>query len=761
MEAQRPFDSRSSQVVVRSIRGRSRFLVAGLALSATFCACYAALPSSVFRTHAVLAIGDGTVALRAAMARVAAESAVSKPVIERAAAALVAADRKAPAPGLAERIGVATGTGNATSQQARLGDSIAPMLRAEPGLVPGTVEITASAASPERAAQLADALADAFVTQQDDAAAKARARYDAKIGARLEAAQAGGLAARRRLIGLGGVSLDPAQARVAAAALTSAAEMRLAGVRSIIASGTPPISDRKDLPPVLAIPQASYLDLKAQLDKESQVLGERNPTIIALQDGVKSAAAKLQAEWKRLQKIAEADVAAAKEHESALRKGDTPADATRRAQVEDARRALQTAEDAVALMQKQTDAMPEDPSFRLIARAPVPNAAVGMGQATRLLLSLLAALGTLAFMRGAGLLMARSGKVDVSVDVAPVDVARVDVATKTNAPQKDKRSAPAPAVRPIAIEAAQTKPAARTEALGAPEAPAMRFFDDEPEPAIWTRRTSAPTASRPMPISARSAPRPGPEPRLEPAPASRHEPSDDDMTDAMRAILADIDGIEPGQGGVPTVMVAANEEAAATMPVTLALARVAAEAELRVLLIETDRARPQLAAAAATDADPVLLDLFGTLRIALPAEDGHGFLTLAPVLRDASRLASDLAMARTTAFIDDLAFAFDLILIDGAVATEAAAAGWTADAFVRVGLSASRRDDERFCATLGSDSTMLMTTILPSDIEPESAQPIRKPVPVSRIARAPAARPAARVASPAPATMPRRSFARR
>ena len=156
----------------------------------------------------------------------------------------------------------------------------------------------------------------------------------------------------------------------------------------------------------------------------------------------------------------------------------------------------------------------------------------------------------------------------------------------------------------------------------------------------------------------------------------------------------------------------------------------------------------------------MLLDLFGTLRIALRAEDGDGFLTLAPVLRDAARLASDLAMARTTAFIDDLAVAFDLILIDGAVAAEAAAGGWTADAFVRVGLSASRRDDERLCASLGADPAALLTTILPADIEPEIAPPIRKPVPVSRAPRATPVR-LVRVAPPAAAVAPRRSFARR
>ena len=287
-----------------------------------------------------------------------------------------------------------------------------------------------------------------------------------------------------------------------------------------------------------------------------QVLGERHTTIIALQEGVKTAAAKLQAEWKRLQKIAETDVATAKEREGALRKGDTPTDATRRSQVEEARRALQTAEDAVALVQKQTDAAPEDPSFRLIARAPVPNAPVGMSQATRLLLSLLAGLGTLAFARGCRLLLDRRGKADLAV---------VEIA-----PKKAETVRRTPLVRPVTAEGKQADPlsrAASVRPLAAPAeapkakmgAPVARFFEDEPEPAIWTRRTTAPLAARLKSTPMARRPEPLPEPLDVPRYAQQHEPSDADMTDAMRAILAEIDGIEPRQGGLPTVMVAANE----------------------------------------------------------------------------------------------------------------------------------------------------------------------------------------------------------
>ena len=754
MKFETPFDSTSAAINARFIRRRPSFVVAGLLLPATFCGCYMALPTSLFRTHAILAIGDGAVTPRAAMARTAAESVVSKPVIERAAAMLVIADRAAPTPGVVERIGVATGTGNATSQQARLAESIAPMLRADPGLVPGTVEITAVAPSAERAAQLADALADAFVTQQDYAAAEVRARRAARIGAHLEAARSEALSARRRLVALGAVSLDPAQARAAASIQVAAAEARLASVRAIMSSNSPPISDRKDLPPVLAVPQAAYLDLKAQLDKESQVLGERHTTIIALQDGVKSAAAKLQTEWKRLRTIAEADVVAAKDHDAALRRGDTPADAARRAQLEEARRALQTAEDAVTLVQKQTDAVPEDQSFRLIARAPVPNSAVGMSQATRLLLSLLATLCALAFAGGLRLLFARRDMTKLSVvDAAPFIGAEKTMENMRVSPTPSDIEAGPARIEPQSISATTLIRSVPTEP------PVMRFFEDEPPPAIWTRRTTGPVATRPKPIH-RSRPESIPEPLR----VTRHDPSDDDMTDAMRAILVEIDAIEPQQGCLPTIMVAANEATATTMPVTLALARVAAEANLRVLVIETDRARPQLAASAESDAEPVLVDLFGSLRIVLRAEEGHGFLMLAPVLRDAARLASDLAVARTTAFIDDLALAFDLILIDGAVAAEAAAAGWTADAVVRVGVSASRGDDERLCLTLGVDPALLLTTILPSDIEPEFIQPVRKPVPVSRAPRSASARPASpvmRAAPPVAASTPRRNLARR
>ena len=663
--------------------------------------CFVALPTSTFRTHAVVALEGGSATLRPVLTQVALDTALSKPILDRAASSLLTIDGEVPAPDLAERLNVAAGGNAATSRQARLADAIAAAAHADPGLMAGTLDLTVTSARAEQAAHFANALADAFVTQQDDAAIQTRLRFDEKTAAHIEEAKAASLAARQKLIALGGVSLDPVQSRNEARAQTVAAESRLATVRMIMASGSPPLTDRKDLPAVLAGPQAAYLDLKAQLAKESEVLGERHTTIIALQDGLKRSAATLSAEWNRLRKIAEADVAAAHDHEAALRKTDAPTDTKRRDAIEDARRAVVMADQALAFAQKQQDIGPDATSFRLIARAPVPKIATGLSLPARLLAAALAGLAGLALAIGLGRLWASRSAPASSA--APVRQTVVDAPARPKAPV----SKPQPASVVAESVEAETVPAFRP-ALSQP-----RFSEDE------VRQSVRRPATRPMRPSMQTAPQPKPQPG-----AAVDEEAN--LVDAMRAVLDVVDTMETR--ACPTVMVAANEDGLATTAVALALGRAAADRRWRVLLIEADRTTPTLAAAAAIDADPVLVDLYGTLRVGLAAE-GDDRLVLAPVLRDAARLAANLARDPTTPLIDDLASTFDLVVIDGAVADDAAAAGWTADAFVRVGSRTSRRDDETFCATFDISRAARLATILETA---PAARPVRVPSPEIR-----------------------------
>ena len=727
--------------------------------------CFAALPGTTFQTHSMLIVDGGTAPLQSTLIRIAADGAVSKPVIDRAAGMLLASDIKAPGPDLAERLSVTAGAKGATSRQARLADSIAPVVRAEPGVVPGTLEISAAAPVPEEAARIADALADAFVTQQDDAATQARMRQDEKASARVDGAKAAALLARQRLIALGDTTPDPAQTRSAAAAQTVAAETRLASIRAIMASGSPPLSDRKDLPPALAMPQAVYLDLKGQLEKQSETLGERHTIIIALQEGVRRAATTLAAEWNRLKKIAEADVVAAREHEAAIRKGDTPIDTKRRDAIEDARRAVQIADDVVVAARRQQDVVPDEATFRMVARAPVPKLARGHALMTRLMVSLLAGCVGLALAIGLRRLIPRRAA------LVPRPAADVPPAVRAVVPATRKRVEPeaAPAVAD-AIESKARR--SKTPEVAPPPMPvaASPVLEQGSEGVAQ----NAPARSEPLPMRRPAPPpvRPTVRPRPEHMPRSVVAPvaddGENDLVDAMRGVLDAIEAIRPRGGVCPTIMVAANEDGLGTTSVALALGRAAADRRWHVLLVEAERAAPVLAAAADLDAEPVLIDLYGTLRVGLVA-DGASSLTLAPVLRDASRLASNLAMNPLTPLIDDLASAYDIVVIDGGVAEDAVAAGWTSDAFVRVASRPSRRDDDVFCATFEVAGTARLATILPSGPTPEPASaPTQRHEP--RLAPAPSIKagtwPLRPRAQPAPvatasAAVPRRRFAMR
>lgn len=680
---------------VASSPRKGRLATAGLALCAAV-ATALVLPPATFRAKSIVAITDPASPLSILLPRTAAEVAVSKPVMERAAESLIGTGVQAPDPGLIERAALALHVdgAKATGKTARLAADLSRLTSAQPGALPGSLEIVVASDDAERSAQIAAAVAEALVADQEDTIGKTHRLRAIDAANRVLRLKAEAVTARRRLAALGGVEADPVQMRAAATAQTAAAQARVDAIRAIIASGAPPLSDRHDVPASIEALQTSYLDLSRQLAKARETLGDRHTTIISLQAEVKHASASLTAEWRRLAKLAEGEPGSARERETSLRKVDSPADAGRRTALDEARRNVQAADEAVARAQaSQGDAFADERGYRTLSRPAVPNAPVGLPVMARALLAILAGalvLGLRRLLPGARL--------------------------------------------PSLFGRAQILGSAETSALDMPSVEEAAILD-KPQPPLENARRS---------LEKR---------RIVP----KAEPTDD-LMETMLEILPELEAITPSFGLVPTIVVAANEAGVDVARVALALGRAVAESGHRVLLVETDRAKPELAAAASDDEDPTLVDLYGVLRVALRAETADGLLYVAPSLKHGARIAAALARGTETPIVDEIGDEFDLIVIDGGEAAACAAAGWGADAYLRVGRYESRRDDAQFAETFDAQPDMILGTIVASRFRKTAAEPV-----LASRSRAPAPRsiPKAPVQSARPPMTPARPLAAR
>ena len=710
----------------RSVKGVLTGLALGVGVAAII---VVALPAPLFTTRAVIGVSASDQSMRLALAQAAREAIRSKPVMARAAAALIAVDVMPPEPSPEERVAVLTGIGgiHATGREARLAEVLASRVRAVIGEGSASVDILASDEQAERAARYAGAVADAFVADEDDRALALRRQRESAASARTEALIEAASAAHARLFALGGTMADPAQARATAAAQTAQAQARLDTIRAIVASAAPPLSDRKDVPESVGVLQRNYLDLAARLATARETLGDRHTTIIALREGVARAAASLTAEWKRLERLAQAETDAARTREKATRVPDAPVDAARRAAIDEARAAAARADDAVTMAEAERPRQSAEHAYRIDARAPVPSTTTGFPGAARALIAALAGLAAFAAAlgaprrRGSDRIDEPAGELKATVAVASVQASASNRKASFFEPDIDE------AIMTPILEAASHEDDSREDDSHEDDSH-QHDSRDRREPAAVTR------------IAPARVPEAG-------------------AREAMRALLARLEMIE-SQGEIATIMVAANDAEIATTPVALALGRAAADTGRRVLVIESERPRGVLAASADPDGDPVLIDVFGTLRVALQAADGGG-LTLAPALRNGRRIASALARGGETPFIDEPVAAFDLIVIDGGRAAEQA----LADAYLRVGRYTSTRDDERFLAALGATKDAFAGTMIgrvfvappaPSVIKGPPPVAVDQPIEPSRPQRA-RTRPAALVRT----AMPRRRVAAR
>ena len=566
--------------------------------------------------------------------------------------------------------------------------------------------------------------------------------------------------AHARLAALGASENDPSETIVSAAAATRTAEARLTAVHAVIAAGSPPLGAGRELPQSAAALQQTYWDLKKQLDKASETLGERHTTVIALRDGVTRASASLTAEWQKIERAAASDASVARSREALLRKSAATADPNKSA--DDAQAAVRLADAALARAEAApVVAGPYDLPFRLVAPAAVPATAVGFGPWQRALVAGGAGLAVFGLamlprrrrkMPEAGMSAAPRAEMTPSIVVPPAEATRPHPLITAAAAARPEASAirilpaaPAPTeATAVPVQAASltvhpnvpeaSAPGQASEIEAHEDQPSYDYFDKdwlgfEPDD-FAEERISA------MPFEAASF---DPAPALGVAQARPGSPTvralDPDLRDALRAIAAGLGGMAPAFAAPPTVMVASNATGADTAAIALALGEVAAELGSRVLVIEAESARANLAEAVAPDGEPILVDAFGALRVALPAECGAG-LIVAPAFRDGARIAAALARNTQAVLIDDLPSAFDVIVVDGGRAADSAEAGWTADAFIRVGRFASQRDDTHLLDAFHAPSDAMLGTVAAGRFVAWE-----EPTPEPRVATRPALRP--------------------
>ncbi len=741
---------------------RRQIAIASSVAVATAAVAGMTLPATFFQASAIVAVDEPSAALRLAAARSAADLAVSKPVVIRAAASLNGTAVTAPAPALAEKLGVATGLLGATGAVARLAEALAPTLVAHAG--DGLVEIQARATDGARAAQVATALGEALIAEEEGSILADAHRREMAAAVRLETLREAARAAHARLLALGATDGDPVEMLAAAGTATRAAETRLAAVHAVIAAGTPPLGGGSELPQSAAALQQTYWDLKKQLDKASESMGERHTTVIALRDGVSRATAALTGEWQRIERAAASDVAVTRSREAVLRKSISVADPARRAAVEEARGVARLADAAVARAAVPVSAAFVAPPLRLVAPAAVPAAPAGLGPWQRGAISGGSGIGAFALAwlatrrrrsrpveatyRDETSISPGTGAAETSADLAFVTLPKEAMSPEASA-RSDEQLATDDSLVQLAVE--QPSP------FDVAETPAIAYSDDRGQPDYDYRASDQPEYHSEPFADERSVAMPyesasfdtEPDPSAEPRPSQPTSRTlDPDLRDALRAIAADLEGLASGR--MASVMVAANSAGADTGAVALALGEAAAELGYRVLVLENDRDRSTLAEAVAPDGAPLLVDAFGALRVALPAERLGG-LFLAPALRDGARIAAALARNTQAELVDDLAAAFDAVVIDGGRAADSAAAGWNADAFIRVGRFASHKDDAHLLATFDAPEETLLGTIAAGRFVAREV-----PVPVTRVI----GRPALRSVSASPdVPSPRRSVA--
>jgi uncharacterized protein involved in exopolysaccharide biosynthesis len=371
----------------------TRPLAAALVGLSAFTLAYLFVPTRAYHALCIVQVSDANSPLALVLPTAAAPAARSANVLRKAADALVASHFATSEPNFIDRALLSLGWqgAKALGRVARLAEDLSQSVAVQAGPSPGTVLIDARNGDGSAAAAIANAVAEAFVADHDEALMRERDTRLAARLARLDRLRAALDEAHRQLAALGAGEAQAAEARAAEAALATA-QARVAAYQEILRSGTPPLSDRRDVPAPIATLQANYLDLSNRLAEARQTLGDRHATIIALQAQVRQAAANLTAEWRHYARLAESALETARVRAAALKPAAQTLDLKKAAAIEEARRRAQIAQLEYDRAQAAGPNEVEAQNYAILDRANVPAAPDGLPEPIRFIVALAAAL---------------------------------------------------------------------------------------------------------------------------------------------------------------------------------------------------------------------------------------------------------------------------------------------------------------------------------------------------------------------------------
>ena len=144
---------------------------------------------------------------------------------------------------------------------------------------------------------------------------------------------------------------------------------------------------------------------------------------------------------------------------------------------------------------------------------------------------------------------------------------------------------------------------------------------------------------------------------------------DSSFSRAIRQLCASIlDDYESAD--VVRILITSLEPSTGKSVLAANLAQAAAEVGERVLLIDANSAHPTVSTLAQSSHSPVLIDLSGTLRLTFEIWSGAGSLNLIPLSPAERRITRRLARDGETDQIDGINGNFDIVIVDGPVATD-------------------------------------------------------------------------------------------
>lgn len=257
-------------------------------------------------------------------------------------------------------------------------DALAARAVAMPDASAGALVIEAAGTTGAGAAATANAVVTAFLDIENGAAA-AHDRRLQDIGGEAVQKLSGLAAAAHGRLDAALANIDPVQRRAKAAAFTLRARTHFEAFEAMLASGSPPVGAQTGLPPSIAPLQADYLELKRQLVLAKREIGAKYSGAATLDNAMRLAAKRLQAEWERLTQVAKANWEHARDAEAAVVSSGSSVSPEARQEADEARLAANAADEALARSQAGAAAGARSaPPYRLIAPAAVPDSAAGL-----------------------------------------------------------------------------------------------------------------------------------------------------------------------------------------------------------------------------------------------------------------------------------------------------------------------------------------------------------------------------------------------